>query len=1106
MTNFKNITKNRKRLISLLSLLLVLCCVMFVFTFNTKNAVAEKIDIPDSIIYDNYSLGENVEFPAFIEMDYKGQTVTASRGYVVFPDNTAIYTGKITLNKLGEYTVNYFFDVNGETHVAQKRFDVTDKLYNLSTDNGSIVAVTAQEQQDKTYTLPSDDVLLTKQDGLIIRLADKNVFNYTPSIDLTEVGEDGLCDLITLDYNLSSFALNPNYVEGTTPSWKKYYPLGESAKYCVIRLTDSYNEANYVELYLYADYPLVPNVYPDVYNANYDFLSSSSANCYRGIFTARAVGQKRTGAVNWLADYTGWAGGFEKVNINGADYGIYIDNRFGTHSNISFSKSLTQEHLPYTWQYDYKTNNVYLKVGDKSVLVTSLSNSDIYGSKVFSGFSMDKVKLSIYMSDYMFDNMARVDVTAIGNKSGSELVESFDKNGFLDDVARPEIELDVKLTDEYGVYAPVGSKFKIPGISVVGGDDSQPTLVNAYLNYGSALQMDVPIVDGYISIEKSAQYTVKYVAKNSVGVMGEKLLRVNAVENAQKAITLNTEYSFDTVSAGDNQLYLPTYTIETINRSEDVKVQIKAVHDRETVIIDPIIRKFVPSYSGEYKIIYTISDNVFTVNEEVVINCMPSNNVGFSSKIKAPKFLMKDAEYSFENVSAYSFKTGEPKDIPVKAFISFDGGSFVAIPDINRVKILGSQYAVLKFVCEEGSTSQQLLSDEIQIIDVNYASVKQLAIQNYFIHDDFDFIPFDIVTNFTYDVRYETKSNTGNAELQFINALDVDNLRFDFKTAVEHAKYNSVNVVLTDSVDTDKFVVIEFSNADPWCAVSINGKNRTRTGIKFADNATKKFEYNPKLKKLTVLDTSFDIDLSEYLPSGLCYLDVELCDIYDKGAIVVSNVNGQSILQDFYEVKDTTAPLITVEDFSGQYLVGDVLTLSVPKVTDVLSPMLNQNVSVAVYKNDAPIKDVNKVLLDGSTDAFKTYQIKLDTYGEYKVVYTAIDGFGNSYSKNYFVKVVDSSAPIIKFVKNYGEQLTCKVGEVVDLSITVSDDKTPDNKIKTDVLLKDLAAGAYYSFSDYKVKFGYTGKFEIYVTAQDEVGNFSYVKLSITVVEEGGVA
>lgn len=1103
MNFIKNIFKNKKMAISVLSIFFAFCFVALCLTIDSKNAVAEKVDIPNSIIYDNYSLGESVELPSSIEVEYKGETVVASNGYVVLPDNTAVYTGRIVLSKLGSYTVNYLFDYQGEMHVAQKKFEVTDRLYGLSTDNGSIVAVTKEEQQDKTYTNVNDDVLLTKQDGLIVRLADKNVFNYTPSIDLTDVGEDGLCDLITLDYNLSSFALNPDYVEGKTPSWKKYYPTGESAKYCVIRLTDSYDESNYVELYLYADFPLVPGVYPDVYNSEYDFLSTTSQSWYRGIFTARAVGQKRTGAVSWINSYSEW-GGFKKINVNGADYGVYVDNRFGTHSNLSFSQVSTAEHLPYTWQYDYKTNNVYVKVNNKSVLVTSLSNSDLYGSSVFTGFSMDKVKLSIYMSEYMFDNKGRVDVMAIGDKSGKELVESFDKNGFIDDVARPEILFDMNLTDDLGVYAPIGSKFSVPSISVIGGDNAQPYMVNAYLNYGSELQLDVPIVDGYINIDKNAQYTIKYVAKNVLGVSGENLLRVNAVDT-QKAITLNTEYGFTDIYAGDNQLYLPEYSIDTINRKEDVQVQIEAVHEKETVIIDAQTRKFVPSYSGEYKIIYTISDNVFTVTEEVALNCKPSDKVGFSSAIQVPRYLIKDAEYSFESVSAYSFMTGEPKDIPVKAFISFDGGEFRAISDIKKVKIEGSKDAVLKFTCGQGDNTAQLVSEKIEIVDVNYASKTNLFIQNYFVHEGFDFIPFDINTNFTFDVRYQSKINQGNNMLKFINALDVSNLRFDFKITKEHAKFKSVKVVLTDSVDAQKTVVLEFIDADPWCAVTINGQNRTRTNVNFADNATKTFGYNAKLRKLTLLDSTFDIDLDEYLPSGKCYLDVELCDIYDEASIVIANVNGQSIMQDFYGVKDVTAPLITIRDFSGEYLVGETLDISIPRVTDVLSPITKSNVSIVVYKNDEIIKATNGVLMDGTANAFNEYQIRLDAYGEYKVIYKIADGFGNSFSKTCFVKVVDSSAPVIKFVKNYGGELTCKVGEVIDLSVAVSDDKSSIENIKTDVLFKDVYAGAYYSIENYKVKFSYAGKFEAYVTAQDEVGNFSYIKLEINVVEEGGV-
>ena len=90
-------------------------------------------------------------------------------------------------------------------------------------------------------------------------------------------------------------------------------------------------------------------------------------------------------------------------------------------------------------------------------------------------------------------------------------------------------------------------------------------------------------------------------------------------------------------------------------------------------------------------------------------------------------------------------------------------------------------------------------------------------------------------------------------------------------------------------------------------------------------------------------------------------------------------------------------------------------------------------------------------------------------------------------------------APSIKFVNHQDENVTASVGETIDLSVRVYDDYTADAKIVTSVLIQDMASGAFYSIKDYKVKFTYIGKFEVYVTAKDEAGNFSSVKLVVTV-------
>ena len=1096
MSNFSKSNGNKK-IVMILSVLLALCLMLACVSFiKTGDARAESAVIPQEVVADEYVIGTSVSFPSEIQVQYKGQNFTANKGYIVYPDGSAVYVGNLVLNQLGEYKVNYFFETEGRKIIAKKNFEVTDKLYTLSTDNGSIVAVTSTEQVGKTYTKSSDNILINNESGLIVRLADKNVFTYAKSIDLTNVGEDGLCDIISLDYNLSNFILNEN----PDKEWKQYYPGGETAKYCVIRLTDSYNESNFIELFLHADFPVVSGV-DHSFNPEFDFLTSESQGCYRGIFTAAASGQKRTGMIPWgnRDDSAEW-GGFKKINVGGNYYGTYIDNRFGNHSSLTLGQSFTTKRVPYTWAFDYKTGNVYLKAGERTSLVTALSNSDIYGTSVFKGFSKDKVKVSVYMSEYLTDGEGRIDITQIGSDSGDVLVENFGKCGFVDDVAVPEIEFETQMTDYNGIYAPLGYEYTLPKATVIGGDAKGNYSVSVYANYGSDIQLDVPIVNGKIKIEKNIQYSVLYTASNASGGKSHKVINVNAVPSAQKPITLNAGSLFTEVEAGET-IEVPEFSFSSINRNDLVKVKIKAVHEKETLEIDATKMTFVPSYAGEYKLVYELSDNAFSIVEEFAFNCKPSENIAFAGKVTLPKYLIKDATYSFEKASAYSYKEGYPKAIEVKAYVSFDGNAFAEIADINKVKITGSSTAVIKYVCSSGSLSEEYVYPEIKIVDVNYSKTFDIKVKNYFIHDGFNVKDFDIDTNRSPDVKFESLVNSGNNSLEFINAIDISKLSLEFKIPKNNAEFNAVKVLLTDYYDSSKTISMEFTNGNPYCVTSINGQNTVRSVKNFADdNGTKKINYNSDLNKLTFNDeTSHQIDLVSYFSSSLCYLTIELQGIYGNAALIVSALNGQPFVQDYSYNTDNVKPIISYKDFSGEYALGSVIKTSIPVVTDVLSPISISDVHFIVKKDDAYLVSNDGVTLDQTCNAFREYEITLNEQGKYLIAYSAVDGYGNTLSESCYVVVIDNTAPAIKFVKDYGDKVTISVNETLDVGVRVYDDYTADEEIVTNVLVQDLKSSAFYTYKDYKIKFGYVGEFEVYVTAKDKTGNFSSVKLKVTV-------
>lgn len=1082
----KGIRSSKRKILAAVLFVVATCCALFAFLLpmgESSLVEAEKLTIANDAFADEYNLNDEVGFHSEIQLSHKGKTVTASNGLLVYPDGTVAYVGTVKLDKLGEYTVRYFFDDgDGNKCIAEKTFTVSNKLYSVSTENGSVTAVSAEAQKDKAFAGNGEDVLFSKEDGLIVRLSEGDTFNYTQSIDLTKIGEDGLCDILTLDYRMTDFAVNPEYdAADSANSWKQLMAKTKIAKYCVIRLSDSYDSGNYVEFYCRYDGPT-----NDSLDINSDAAVKSN---YYPSFTACAVGQTRTGLTPPTSkDYAT----YYNIVLDGERYGLYIKNEKG---GTSFSNvPLTGEHTPFTWKYDHKTNKVYVQQGNKLALVSALSSSEIYGTDTFEGFTNGKVKLSVYMSDYVAGAQGRIDITAIGNTSGKELVDSYGKLGFVDTVAAPVVNVGVENTDERGIYVPLGSEYVLPTPTVTSSESVVSSAVYVYANYGTDEQLDIPVVNGKIKIDKERRYTVKYVVKNAAGCVGEASLVVNPVK-AEAGITLTTSYEdFNKVSAGGTAV-LPEYTLGTVNRADSLGVRIEAVHEKETVPIDSEERSFVPKYAGEYKIVYEYYDNVFTETKEFTVTCEPSANVGFVGKLVLPRYFMKDAEYSLAKVPAYSFNGAEPTEIGVKAFISYDGGqTYESVSDIGRVKITGGNTAIVKYTCSAGGNTAELVGEPITIVDVGYGGNKTLRLRDYFVHEGFETKTYE-ETQST-DVRYDLLPTEGSGRLAFVNAIDLTSLNFTFKIPAGYAGYKKVSVVLTDYYDPSVTYTVTYSSSGELCYVSLNGETAVKSGYAFEDNSvTKKLSYDALNKTLTVNDVAFNADLASYFTSSLCYLDVTLEEVNGAASIVIDSLNAQNFRNNRSE--DNVAPRISLRDFSGEYEIGSVITVSAPCVTDVLSTVLDGDISLYAEKDGEVLYSVDGVKLDGYCDALREYQIRLDGFGQYSISFTAKDGAGKIVSKMCFVAVVDRVAPVLTV--NGNETPTLKKGDTLELSYTVSDDRTATENVTVTVFMRDVKTNAFYTFNEYKIRFSYAGEFEVYLYAKDEAGNYSYKIVRVTV-------
>lgn len=1096
----KNLKTLKLSLIIVSIIVAITCFVMAMFCMPDKNALvlAEKVTITSENLAegiddfaDEYNVGDEVDFPMEIKITHKDEEVTATNGVVFYPDGTTVYAGSVKLDKIGDYYVRYYFeDAENNRCVAEKKFSVTNKLYSVSSTNGSVVAVSKEEQEGKDFVGNDENVLFNKDDGLIVKLSEGDTFNFTMSLDLTNVGEDGLCDLITLDYRNVNFVPNPNYDGSTTDAWRKLMVDSRLADYCIIRLSDSYDLGKYVELYCRLTSPT--NEALDINSKNEKGEDLAAKANYYPSFSACAVGQTRT-ALTLARPEGSYNPTYYNVDIDGQTYGLYIKNPTG---GRSFSNvPLTGDHTPFTWKYDYKTNKIYVQQGNKVEIVSALSSSEIYGTDTFDGFSSGKVKLSIYMNEYVSGDKGRVDISSIGGYSGKELVENYGKLGFADTVALPVIDLGISDTDDRGIYVPLGSEYSIPVPTITSNEKIQSSSVYAYVNYGMENQTDIPIVDGKIKINKNRLYTLRYVVKNATGCVSEKFVSINPVANA-KAITLNTSYQdFGSISAGAI-IKIPEFSLETINNADCLNVKIKAVHEKETVAIDKEKRTFIPQYAGEYKIVYECSDNVFNQNFEYLVNCVASDNIEFIGDIVLPRYFIKNAEYTLEVVPAFSFDTGSPVELQTNAFISYDNGqNYTKINDVKRVKITGEETAIIKYTCSKGGLEKSIESEPIKIIDVGYGVKNGLRLRDYFLHEGFVTKSYEETKS--PDVKYDSLVNEGDNTLKFINAIDLTALNFAFKIPANGANYKQVDVILTDYYDSSITYTVSYIANGEMCFVALNGEKALSSGYKFIDNSvTKKLVFSALNKELTVNDVTFsNTDLTQIFNSSLCYIDIKIKDIYGNASLIIDSLNAQSFRNNL--LTDNVRPIMSLKDFSGEYEIGSVINMLKPCVTDVLSTVVDGEVSLYVEKDGEVLYSVDRVRLDETCDAMRDYQLKLESYGQYTISYAYRDGAGMLATKLCFVAVVDVNAPIIELSGD--SKISVKQGKILTLEYKVSDDISSVEDIVVTVFMRDVKSNAFYTFNENKIPFHNAGTFEVYIYAKDGSGNYSYKTIMVTV-------
>lgn len=1105
--------KLKRITIAILGVLLFLSIASsLLFYDNGKNNVAsaETCSVPSIVAQENYALNAKATFPEAIQVEYKGSMVDATGGIIIFP-NGKTYSieedKEFTLTTIGTYVVKYFYDSNDASVVFEDEFVINNALYSLSDELGSSVTpVKKADTAGQTYLNVKSNVGSTGADVLIARLKDGVKFTYEEPIDLSQKSDDGLSNVITFDPKLAEVFYDEEYDESGKPGQEMWINGSRKKDIYATRmdivLTDAYdptiNVTITVELKGEAYY-----LRANTQDTGSKALLVPSAWTQSNPNVAAAYYGSQRGII-WSNDYGFSPSVYHHTTGYGAAISVRMDCEKGLlyAGNVPVKKDDKGNIVPVNVKYGSTDYEEVSKINNR--LFMDFNFADINGGIPYKGFTTGEVYLSLKISNFSKPAPARVDILSIGNNNALDIMDR-EEGGYKDEKA-PVIKTDFEPTDNNGVYVGVGEEFVIPTATAYDVNLRGGVGVSVYRNYGLSTQTNVGVKNNKFTISKEDVYYIVYSAEDYFGNKAEKVIKVFGVDlGGQGAVLIDTSQKIaNGTKIGQEILFPLGEKILTINNYKNLKLKIELVSSQDRILIadlkngneiDEFWAKdtyFTLQKAGEYKAIYTYSDNAVSGVCEYSFNAVANDVSIFEGKPFIPRLLLKQAVYEFDMVNILSYQSGKAEIVGLsqELQISFDGGAFTKINDIKNVKITGSKTAQLKAIYK----GAEILSDVAIIKDVDFDSAdKKLNIVNYF-HSEDEFIAPNVDPNYPRQSKtllLTTEKKSGDAKLQFANIIAITEFKLSYKVESSYARFKQLNFVLTDPYNVENKYVFSFYT-ESGATFFTNGTQTLKLTTSFVDNKTKNISYDAETKVLSVSgagSSGIVMDIDFTIP--VAYLDIEFIGINGTAGITIENLNNQALST---MTRDSAVPTAIINPLVGSYGVGDIITLPSVYFVDVLSQVNSSTIKTKfVYdETNAAQTSVDGVALDGvANDYAVSYRVKIDKEGSYAFTFEGYDSFGKKGGSINYIDVVDKTAPTITFNGSIKENVIVylNVGQWIKLNYSVSDNYTRAEDLVTTIILFDVNSCVTYGDMTNLIFFEEESTYEVSIICIDKAQN-----------------
>lgn len=722
-------------------------------------------------------------------------------------------------------------------------------------------------------------------------------------------------------------------------------------------------------------------------------------------------------------------------------------------------------------RYDYESKQLYVAPSSRPQDMNFVVDFDdaTYFDQTFKGFSDGKVILSVYGADYKKAS-ATIGIKQIDG-------ERLTSNNVLDDTTAPEISVDFSESGEMVPQGIVGNEYKVFGYSVKESYGLANDSVKVYYDYYSDNKISVSLKDGKFLPKRAGLYAIEYTAVDYAGNQAKRLIFV-PVDEAQDNLAISVAQQMPSSFAGQ-EVVLPTPSISS--NSIYGKTVEKITAKCGDLSVDVKNRSFIPMQVGDWEIVYTV-ENYAGQTAQCVKTLSVSNKgeaVFIDSVAKEfPHYYVSGLEYSLPTLYGYVFDNEGYSEIEADVKSIYNGTTSQLtnskiVPQVNQS---GDKISIVYYI---GNAIAETI--EIPVIIVKNNGTVDMG--NLFA------VKSGNVTISSKDDSIQYIAN-GDYSLEYVNKLISNDLEYNIQ--FNDSNIDTFAIRLTDVEDSSNIIETKLKVSSTGVEYISSGASikvaETLDSIVMIKYTRGKVQINGSTFAITTRTDGKDF---EGFNSSFVYLSVVTSGVKQGNVVSFKKLSNQPLTN---VSEDFIAPSFALEGELTYYNQLNSTTIIRKAVAcDVIDGECE--VFVSVKRGNKYLTSVDGVLLDGTVPANVDYVVKLESFGNYNIVYSAMDKTENPTVRRMTVVVLDTVAPEVTVKGNLSD---AKVGEEYTFNKYDVSDNLEIEELRTGIVVIS-EQGTQYNVKGGKFTFGSAGVWTVRIYAIDTAGNIGYSDYEITV-------